>query len=113
MRKASRAMDALPYGRACSRSEEPMQASLSSRSITAFDDAIARSLERTAVVKITLTALPTDKRKQYDKDKHCILLDTGANDTSHCTGYAVFATLRQVMSDKIHAFSCGTTKCEV
>ena len=33
----------------------------------AFDDAIARSLERTAVVKITLTAPPTGKRKQYDK----------------------------------------------
>ena len=35
--------------------------------IFAFDDAIARSLERTAVVKITLTAPPTGKRKQYDK----------------------------------------------
>lgn len=34
----------------------------------AFDDAIARSLERTAVVKITLTAPPTGKRKQYDKE---------------------------------------------
>lgn len=33
----------------------------------AFDDAIARSLERTAVVKITLAAPPTGKRKQYDK----------------------------------------------
>ena len=33
----------------------------------AFDDAIARSLERTAVVKVTLTAPPTGKRKQYDK----------------------------------------------
>ena len=33
----------------------------------AFDDAIARSLERTAVVKITLSELPTGKRKQYDK----------------------------------------------
>ena len=33
----------------------------------AFDNAIARSLERTAVVKITLTAPPTGKRKQYDK----------------------------------------------
>ena len=61
-------MDDLPYGRACSRSEEPMQASHSSHSITAFDDAIARSLERTAVVKITLTAPPTGKRKQYDKE---------------------------------------------
>ena len=33
----------------------------------AFDDAISRSLGRTAVVKITLTAPPTGKRKQYDK----------------------------------------------
>ena len=33
----------------------------------AFNDAIARSLERTAVVKITLTEPPTGKRKQYDK----------------------------------------------
>lgn len=33
----------------------------------AFNDAIARSLERTAIVKITLTAPPTGKRKQYDK----------------------------------------------
>ena len=33
----------------------------------AFDNAIARSLSRTAVVKITLTAPPTGKRKQYDK----------------------------------------------
>ena len=33
----------------------------------AFDDAIARSLERPAVVKITLTEPPTGKRKQYDK----------------------------------------------
>lgn len=34
----------------------------------AFDDAIERSIERTAVVKITLMAPPTGKRKQYDKD---------------------------------------------
>ena len=34
----------------------------------AFDDAIARSLERTAVVKITLMEPPTGKRKQYDKE---------------------------------------------
>ena len=34
----------------------------------AFDDAIARSLERTAVVKITLTEPPVGKRKQYDKE---------------------------------------------
>ena len=33
----------------------------------AFDDAIARSIERTAVVKITLTEPPTGTRKQYDK----------------------------------------------
>ena len=33
----------------------------------AFNNAIARSLERTAVVKITLTEPPTGKRKQYDK----------------------------------------------
>ena len=30
-------------------------------------DAIARSLERTAVVRITLTEPPIGKRKQYDK----------------------------------------------
>ena len=35
--------------------------------IDAFDASIARSLSRTAVVKITLTAPPTGKRKQYDK----------------------------------------------
>ena len=34
----------------------------------AFDDAIRRSLERTAVVKITLTSPPTGKRKLYDKE---------------------------------------------
>ena len=34
----------------------------------AFDDAIARSLHRTAVVKITLTEPPTGKRKQYNKE---------------------------------------------
>lgn len=34
----------------------------------AFDDAIARSLERTAVVRITLTEPPTGKRKQYDRE---------------------------------------------
>jgi len=33
----------------------------------AFDDAISRSLDRTAVVRITLTAPPIGKRKQYDK----------------------------------------------
>ena len=34
----------------------------------AFDQSIARSLGRTAVVRITLTEPPTGKRKQYDKD---------------------------------------------
>lgn len=34
----------------------------------AFDDAIARSLHRTAVVRITLTEPPTGKRKQYDRN---------------------------------------------
>ena len=33
----------------------------------AFDEAIHRSLHRTAVIRITLTASPTGKRKQYDK----------------------------------------------
>ena len=33
----------------------------------AFDNAINRSLERTAVVRITLTEPPVGKRKQYDK----------------------------------------------
>jgi hypothetical protein len=32
----------------------------------AFDAAIERSLERTAVYRITLTSEPTGKRKQYD-----------------------------------------------
>ena len=32
-----------------------------------MDAAIARSLERTAVVRITLTEPPVGKRKQYDK----------------------------------------------
>lgn len=34
----------------------------------AFDDAIKRSLNRTTVVKITLTDTTTGKRKQYDKN---------------------------------------------
>ena len=33
----------------------------------AFDDAVRRSLHRTAVVRITLTDPPVGKRKQYDK----------------------------------------------
>jgi 7,8-dihydropterin-6-yl-methyl-4-(beta-D-ribofuranosyl)aminobenzene 5'-phosphate synthase len=28
--------------------------------------------------------------------------------TSHCTGDSVFTTLQSVMTDQIHAFSCGT-----
>ena len=34
----------------------------------AFNDAINRSIERTAVVRITLTEPPVGKRKQYDKN---------------------------------------------
>lgn len=34
----------------------------------AFDPSIARSLHRTAVVRITLTEPPVGKRKQYDKE---------------------------------------------
>ncbi len=34
----------------------------------AFDQSIARSLSRTAVVRITLTEPPVGKRKQYDKE---------------------------------------------
>lgn len=36
--------------------------------MAAFDAAVERSLHRTAVVRITLSAPPTGKRKQYDKD---------------------------------------------
>ncbi|MCD8292340.1 MAG: pyridoxamine 5'-phosphate oxidase family protein [Prevotellaceae bacterium] len=35
--------------------------------LDAFDLAVARSLDRTAVVRVTLSAPPTGKRKQYDK----------------------------------------------
>lgn len=34
----------------------------------AFDQSIARSLGRTAVIRITLSAPPTGKRKQYDRN---------------------------------------------
>ncbi len=34
----------------------------------AFDAAVSRSLHRTAVVRITLSAPPTGKRKQYDSN---------------------------------------------
>lgn len=34
----------------------------------AFDDAVRRSLERTAVVRIRLVSPPTGKRKQYDRN---------------------------------------------
>ena len=37
------------------------------RHMAAFDEAIDRSLERTAVVRITLAEPPIGKRKQYDK----------------------------------------------
>ena len=37
------------------------------RHMDAFDEAIRRSLHRTAVVRITLASAPTGKRKQYDK----------------------------------------------
>ena len=33
-----------------------------------FDQSIASSLSRTAVVRITLTEPPTGNRKQYDKE---------------------------------------------
>ncbi len=36
----------------------------------AFDQSVARSLERTAVVRITLSEPPVGKRKQYDKEGH-------------------------------------------
>lgn len=38
------------------------------RHMDAFDQSIARSLEHTAVVKITLSEPPTGKRKEYDKN---------------------------------------------
>lgn len=34
----------------------------------AFEEAVRRSLHRTAVVRITLSASPTGKRKQYDQN---------------------------------------------
>ena len=33
--------------------------------------------------------------------------------TNHCTGDTVFAILQNVMDDKIHSFSCGTTICNM
>ncbi len=33
--------------------------------------------------------------------------------TSHCTGNTVFAILQDVMGNKIHPFSCGTTICNM
>ena len=38
------------------------------RHMDAFDESVRRSLHRTAVVRITLTAQPTGKRKQYDME---------------------------------------------
>jgi hypothetical protein len=46
----------------------------------AFDDAITRSLDRTVVVRITLTEPPIGKRKQYDKQGEEI---TGQSSESH------------------------------
>ena len=64
MRKASRKMDA-------TFALEVLDKAICQRFLPhhmdAFDDAISRSLERTAVVKITLTEPPVGKRKQYDK----------------------------------------------
>lgn len=36
--------------------------------MNAFEEAVTRSLHRTAVVRITLVSAPTGKRKQYDKN---------------------------------------------
>ena len=38
------------------------------RHMAAFDDAIRRSLHRTTVVRITLSAAPAGKRKEYDRE---------------------------------------------
>ncbi len=51
-----------------------------SRQMDAFDDAIARSLDHTAVVRITLTEPPVGKRKQYDKQGEEM---TGQSSESH------------------------------
>ena len=40
------------------------------RHMDAFDESVRRSLHRTAVVRITLTAQPTGKRKQYGMTLH-------------------------------------------
>ena len=49
---------------------EPESRAISERFLpqhmAAFDEAIRRSLHRTAVVRIILTSAPTGKRKQYD-----------------------------------------------
>lgn len=66
---------AMAYGRAelVESDEEKIQGlrAICSRFLPAhmpaFDAAIAESLSHTAVVKVTLTAPPTGKRKQYDK----------------------------------------------
>ena len=54
--------------------------------MNAFDDAITRSLERTAVVKITLTEPPTGKRKQYDKQGEEMTNERVLSQT--CLGFA-------------------------
>ena len=47
----------------------------------AFDDAIKRSIERTAVVKIILTEPPTGKRKQYDNEGNAMTNERGQSQT--------------------------------
>lgn len=67
---------AIAFGRAAlvTDTEEKIQAlhAISQRFLPqhmdAFDEAIRRSLHRTAVVRITLSAPPTGKRKQYDEN---------------------------------------------
>ena len=66
---------AIAFGRAelVTESKEKVEAlrAISQRFLphhmNAFDEAIARSLHRTAVVRITLMAPPTGKRKEYDE----------------------------------------------
>ena len=72
MRKSSRAM-AVGIAKVVTDKKEKIEAlriicqRFLPQHMDAFDAAIERSLERTAVVKITLTEPPTGKRKQYDK----------------------------------------------
>lgn len=67
---------AIAFGKAeiVTDTEEKIQAlrAISQRFLTqhmdAFEEAVRRSLHRTAVVRITLLAPPTGKRKQYDQN---------------------------------------------